>query len=382
MSIGFPFKFLGFPILLSLLTGCAGKAPEKPDPTVLKSLDSSLEISIVWKKVLGGNDSTGLRPAIYENFIIAAGSQGRIVRIENDGVITWDVDLGDDFSAGVGAGLRSVIIQKVSGVLVSLDLNTGAIRWETSLPGLSTSQPVVDSGLIFVKTNDSLLFAISEKDGSIVWRERGIDSEIGLRGTSPLIVDKGNVFVLWESGRLASYVANDGRMIWEKIVSTSRGRSPLSKLLDSLASPSIRNGLISTATSNGQITLTEQYRGSRLWRKDLDAFGGSLLAFNQVIAVETDGTISSFSLQTGDSLWSQKDLKYRNISAPGILHRYIVVTDFEGWVHFIDPRNGIITGRINIGNSSGRVAVENGLVEKTGFIQLLDGTVAKIKLGT
>ena len=369
--------FLGFSFVVS---GCGNNAPEKPTPNPLVIIDSPLELQVSWKKTLGGLDSTGLKPALFEGSVVAAGANGRVVKFGNDGEIIWATDLGETITSGVGKGNDYVVVQKLSGTVVNLDLKSGQIRWESNLLALSTSPPVVGGGLIFFKTNDGFLFAIDAIDGSTTWTEEGSDNEMGLRGNSPLTFDNGYLFVLWDSGRLATYLANDGRIIWERLVSRSISRSPLARLLNSLSSPSVRNGFVATATGNGQVTLTHQSSGDKLWSKDLDASGGALIAFNQVVAVETDGTISAFSLQTGDSLWSQNVLKNRDLSVLGIFDRYLTVTDLDGWLHLLDPRDGNIIARIKVGNAGARVPLQNIRSQRSGVVQLLNGTLAKIEL--
>lgn len=369
--------FLGFSFVVS---GCGNNAPEKPTPNPLVIIDSPLELQVSWKKTLGGLDSTGLKPALFQGSVVAAGANGRVVKFGNDGEIIWATDLGETITSGVGKGNDYVVVQKLSGTVVNLDLKSGQIRWESNLLALSTSPPVVGGGLIFFKTNDGFLFAIDAIDGSTTWTEEGSDNEMGLRGNSPLTFDNGYLFVLWDSGRLATYLANDGRIIWERLVSRSISRSPLARLLNSLSSPSVRNGFVATATGNGQVTLTHQSSGDKLWSKDLDASGGALIAFNQVVAVETDGTISAFSLQTGDSLWSQNVLKNRDLSVLGIFDRYLTVTDLDGWLHLLDPRDGNIIARIKVGNAGARVPLQNIRSQRSGVVQLLNGTLAKIEL--
>ena len=135
--------------------------------------------------------------------------------------------------------------------------------------------------------------------------------------------------MLWESGRIVAYQAESGRILWERQVAVSRGRSPLARIVDSKGAPSVRANLVATATRNAQVSLLDARNGQLIWSLDADAYPGALLAFNAVTVVETDGTISAYSAQSGESLWTNEALKYRGLSPPAIIADSIGVVDLK-----------------------------------------------------
>ena len=109
----------------------------------------------------------------------------------------------------------------------------------------------------------------------------------------------------------------------------------MTEIVDSGA-PSVRNNYVVTATRNGQVSLLDA-NGQLIWNLDSDAYPGALLAFNSVIVVGTDGMISAYSAQSGESLWSNAALKHRELSAPVVIDNFVAVVDLEGELHVLAP---------------------------------------------
>ena len=48
--------------------------------------------------------------------------------------------------------------------------------------------------------------------------------------------------------------------------------------------------------------------------------------------------------------WKQEGLLYRKLSAPAYFDGYVVVGDFEGYLHWLDPSTGAFVGRSRVGS--------------------------------
>ena len=114
-----------------------------------------------------------------------------------------------------------------------------------------------------------------------------------------------------------------------------------------------------------------------LWSAEANAYPGAVLAFNAVIAVETDGTVVAYSAQTGETLWAQTGLKFRELSPPAVADTAIAVVDLEGYVHLLNPADGALMGRVRVSSAKGQVApvmTAGGLL-----IQTVDGTLSLVE---
>ena len=363
--------------VLFALAGCSS-APEKPDPTPLERITERVELDDVESTSLGGGDQTGLSPAVDGEVIAAASAGGDVYLLNAELDELWDTDIDRSIVGGAALNGSSVYVTTADAVLVALSRDNGEVRFEVALPSNSTVPPIATDSLVFVKTQIGQLLALNATTGETVWFEEAQESGVGIRGGAPMTLAGDVLYVLWESGRIVTYQADTGRILWERQVAVSRGRSPLERIVDSKGAPSVRNNLVATATRNGQVSLLDARNGQLIWSLDSDAYPGALLAFNAVTVVETDGTISAYSAQSGESLWTTEALKYRELSPPVVIADSIGVVDLEGELHLLDPADGSIIGRLDVGGDKGKVApvaIGNGLL-----VQLLDGRLSRVEV--
>ncbi len=361
---------------LLLLVGCSS-APEKPDPTRLERIEARVSTIEVEQVNLGAGDETGLRPVVFEDQIAAAGGSGEVGVFDQMLTERWVVDLDRPIVGGVGFNGEAVFVVTADAELVGLNATDGSERFRVRLPSGSTTPPVADQDRVYVKTQIGRLMAFAQSNGDVLWVEETQESGIGIRGSAPMTLADGFLFVLWESGRLVTYQADNGRIAWERQVAVSRGRSPLERIVDSKGAPSVRNEVVATATRNGQVSVLDRSNGQIVWSVDSDAYPGALVAFNLVTVVETDGTVSGYQLQTGESVFSNEALKYRELSAPAIVGASIGVTDLEGVLHLLSPQTGELVGRLDTGSTKGKVAP----VTTSGgaLVQLMDGRLTLVE---
>ena len=363
--------------LFLFFIGCSN-APEKPSPKPLKRTAELVGLDEIESVALGGGDRTGLMPAFKDGLIAAASASGDVYAFDTELNELWSIDLNRPVLAGVGISKTAVYVITEDATLVALSLADGDVIFEVPLPSNALVPPIATESLVFVKTQIGRLLALNPQTGRTVWIEEAQEPGIGIRGGSPMTLSGNTLFVLWESGRLIAYQIQTGRILWERQVAVARGRSPLERIVDSKGAPSVRNSLVATSTRNGQVSLRDSTSGQLIWSFDADAYPGTLLAFNAVTVIETDGTVSSFSTSSGELLWTTEELQYRELSPPSVIGDFIGVMDFEGKLHLLDPANGFIVGRLNVGSSKGIVAPLG--IKKGALIQLVDGNLSLVEL--
>ena len=58
-----------------------------------------------------------------------------------------------------------------------------------------------------------------------------------------------------------------------------------------------------------------------------------------IYRIQTDD-VWQLDQRNGASLWKQKELHHRKLTAPAVYESYVVVGDFEGYVHWLSTRMG------------------------------------------
>ncbi len=368
----------GLLAMLMVTTGCSS-TPDKAEPARLERISEEVSLVREGRVSLGGDDATGLKPAVTDSGIVAASADGEVVLLSQPDLDeVWSTDVDSAISAGVGASETTVFVVTSDARLIALSLDDGSLLFEKILPSAVTTPPQVDNDRVFVKTQSGRLMALSVLSGETVWIEEAQGSAVGIRGDAPMTLTENILWVLWETGRLVGYQADNGRVVFERQVAVSGGRSPLDRILDTKGAPSVSNDRLATATRNGQLSVLDLKNGQIAWSVEIDAYPGAVIGFNAVTAVETDGTISTYSLATGESLWSTDALKHRELSPPAVFGNTIAVVDFEGILHLLSPVDGRIIGRLDTGSAKGMVApvvADSGLL-----VQLIDGRLTWVSI--
>ncbi len=87
--------------------------------------------------------------------------------------------------------------------------------------------------------------------------------------------------------------------------------------------------------------------------------------FDAVVALDRNG---------GSQVWRQEALRLRDVTAPTRFGNALVVGDFEGYLHWLDPATGNFVAREHV--SGGRISAAPLVVGQNVYVQDDDGTVA------
>jgi len=79
----------------------------------------------------------------------------------------------------------------------------------------------------------------------------------------------------------------------------------------------------------------------------------SLSADSKAIYVtDADGIVWALDRKKGETLWQEEQLQRRKLSAPSVWGDYIVVGDYEGYLHVLSRETGELFGRERIDSSA------------------------------
>lgn len=65
---------------------------------------------------------------------------------------------------------------------------------------------------------------------------------------------------------------------------------------------------------------------------------------------DESGVVWALDQTSGAAAWKQEGLLYRRLSPPAYFGGYVVVGDFEGYLHWLDPSDGKIVARTRVGS--------------------------------
>ncbi len=347
-------------IFLSLsVTGCGwtdsffGGEDNSIPPTELEDIVKSVEIRSVWSEDVGvGLDDSfvSLQPALTESNIFTVDREGQVTSLGlGSGSVSWQVDLDMTITGGVGAGDGLLIVGNNRGEIIVLDADNGTVKWQKELSSVMLSAPLVQDNVIIVRTGDGRVFGLNAGNGNQIWvYDRGVPV-LTLRGnSSPLIGGRELIFTGFDSGKVAAVGIQHGRLLWEANASVPRGRSDLERLVDIDGNMVLIGRVLYVVTYQGRIVAIDALEGEILWAKEMSSYAGISANERYIYVTDSDSNLWSVDRVSGQMLWKQDKLAYRKLTAPVSIGEYVLVGDFEGYVHIISQQDGELIGREKI----------------------------------
>jgi outer membrane protein assembly factor BamB len=129
-----------------------------------------------------------------------------------DGKEVWQKDLKSALLSGpVLTEDGKLIIATMEGVVTAIDLDTQNVLWSTPTEGRIWSSPVLHEGVLYVGNASNKIFAISESDGSILWKN---DLGSPVLGGAAILPD--GVAFPTEAGNLVAWDFQGQQQLWSK----------------------------------------------------------------------------------------------------------------------------------------------------------------------
>lgn len=336
-------------VLLAACTLFKGSDP-KPKPTELAPNTALFGVQQAWSANIGSTAGLPLQVSVHGNEITLASSGGAVVRMDaSSGAVLWRASLPQGLAAGVGSdGRWSAVVTQNNQVAV---LDGGKVAWKRRLPAQSYTAPLVAGNRVFVLTADRAVAAFDAQSGAELWARPGAGEPLVLRQAGVLMA-AGDTLVAGIAGRLVGMDPNTGDTRWEATLANPRGANDVERLVEIVAPASrIQTNLCARAFQTS-VACFDFDSGKVLWAQKADGASGVSGDAEEVFGTESNGTVMAWSRVTGARTWSANSLRYRNLSAPLLLGRSVVVGDGMGLVHFLSREDGSPLNRMTTDGSA------------------------------
>ncbi|WP_394200626.1 outer membrane protein assembly factor BamB [Shewanella waksmanii] len=380
---------------IGLLSACSSSDVEEEVVSELTEIEATVFPEISWSTQVGegvGDYYSNLRPAVRYDKLYVADRFGEISAFdEATGDKLWSKDISSAFkdnllaknkgarlAAGVTVARDKVFIGGESGLFGALDAETGDTKWHVMAGGELLSAPTVGDDVVVVNTGSGNLEAFNIEDGEKLWTYETKLPTLTLRGTGSASFEAGGFFVGTADGKVAVVIKDNGQAAWEQAVYTPKGGNEFTRMADVDMQPLIIGENLFAVSYNGNLVSMELRSGRVVWSRKYSSFNELALSGLNLILVDDHSRIYAVDRRNGLESWSNSELTNRGLTAAAAYKDYIVVGDFEGYLHFLERSTGKIVGRIQV-DSSGLYS-QPLVVNDRIYIQTRGGKVVRITL--
>jgi outer membrane protein assembly factor BamB len=345
--------------LFLILYGCGSSPSPVLPPVELTALDNKINITRLWKVKAGEGVSEfylKLSPAVHDTKGYVVDYKGYLIVFNlTNGKVEWEKQLNTSVSAGLTYSDNKLLLGNSKGEVVVLDANNAEELWRAQLSSEILSAPVIAKGILVVKTVDGAVYGLNAENGKQLWVNDRSVPRLTLRGNSAAIINNDIVITASDSGKLSALTLADGKLLWETTISIPQGRNELERVIDLDVDPVISDDTVYTVGYQGRLAAVKISSGQLIWSRDFSSYSGLYVDAYRVYITDAEGQIWALNRYNGSTLWRQDKLLRRQLTAPAVQDDYVVVGDYDGYLHWIGREDGKLIARTRVNGSSAHI---------------------------
>jgi outer membrane protein assembly factor BamB len=315
-------------------------------PAELPEIRPTVSPRIVWRGDVGAAEKSSFSPAVAGSVVYAVGSSGQLAGFAAaSGQQSMRLEVGQRVSGGVGTTGAAVLLGTPKGEVLAFDAS-GKALWKAQLGGEVLAPPRVADGVVIARAGDGRIYGLNAADGKRLWLYQRSTPALTVRSHAGVTVQRGTVFAGFPGGRLVAIALANGNVIWESAVALPRGTTELERVADVASLPLVDETRACAVAFQGRIACFDVGTGSSMWGRDLSSVAGMSTDGRNFYVTDDKNAVVALDKTNGASLWRQDKLTGRRVSGSLVFGRYVVVGDFEGYLHFLQRDDGSFAGRI------------------------------------
>lgn len=334
--------------LVAALSACASGS-DSLKPADLGANPALLGVRAAWTSKIAPVDFPLQIKAVGQT-VALAGADGAVLSLDaRSGAVLWRTQVGAPIAAGVGSdGRFSAVVTRANELVV---LEADQVLWRAALTAQVFTAPLVAGERVFVLGGDRSVAAFDAKSGRKLWQQQRPGEALVLRQAG-ILTAVGNTLVVGLSGHLLGMNPLNGNTLWDATLAAPRGTNDIERLVDLVSGFSRQGNELCVRAFQTAVGCVDTLRGTVAWKRPAAGAVGLQGDDLQVYGVESDSRVLAWQRATGEPVWTSDRLRYRNLSAPLVLGRSLVVGDATGLVHFLSRADGTPLTRLSTDGSA------------------------------
>jgi len=386
-------------LLSSVLFSCSSTDDEQEGSAdivaELTDVSAKFNPKVLWENSVGDGSEdyfSRLKPIVAYNKVYSASRAGDVIAFdEKTGQQVWKIDLSDSkgersfwdnklsalLAGGPVAGLNKVFIGSENGKIYALEAETGKVVWQANIKGEVINAPAIESGIVVVNSASGIMKGLNAENGEELWKVEQDVPALTLRGISAPVIASGGVLVGTGKGDINVYLLDKGQQGWSAEIGEASGSTELERVIDVDSAPVVFGDKIYAVSSRGNLAAIELKSGRLLWKRQYSSYRQISIARNTIFLTNVRGHVYAIDRVNGIERWSNLALTNRGVTGPAVVEDYVVVGDFEGYLHWLDQETGEIVARHKVDGSG--IHATPTVVDNVLYSQSRDGDLQAIE---
>ncbi len=345
-----------------------GDKDDATGPAKLAEFGETARFEVRWHADLGDSGASLLQPALTRDAIYGASGDGTLTRLDRaTGKQVWRVETGIAISGGVGAGEGLVLVGSDKGEVQAYG-EDGKLRWKSKVSSEVLSAPQAAEGVVIVRSGDGRIAGLNAASGKREWLYERSTPALVVRSHAGVTLQRDAAFAGFAGGKLVAIRIRNGSVLWEVSVSQPRGATELERISDITSNPVADDEQVCAIAFQGRVACFDTAQGSPLWNRDIGSDKGMMLLRKYLYLSDAKGAVIALDKTSGSTIWKNEKLFLRNTATPYAMGNFVVVGDFEGYLHGLNREDGSFAARIKLDGSAIQAApieLDNGLLVQT-----------------
>ncbi len=344
--------------LIAVLAACS--STDKIKPAELAPNVVLQPVRAAWTAQIGAVNFP-LQPNVQGTTLTLAASDGTVAALDAlSGRDLWRVQVGAPIIAGVGSDGKTAAVVTSENDVVAIE--SGRVLWRQKLPAQAYTPPLVAGGRVFVVSADRSVTALDGASGRKLWTQPRPGDALVLKQSGVLLA-VGDTLVVGQSGHLLGLNPSNGSVRWDATIATARGTNDVERLIDLVGRVSRVGNVVCARAFQSTVGCVDATRGQVQWSKKSNGSVGVDGDEKLVIGAEADGKLVAWNRADGERVWSSELLMYRDLSAPLLVGKSMLVGDGTGLLHVLSRENASPLNRLATDGSA--ISVSPVLAGKT-----------------
>lgn len=259
-------------------------------------------------------------PVVAGEMVFAMDAAGNVSAHDNKDInkINWmsGVVANAKGTPSIGGGMAFdagvLYVTTGEGVVAAFEAASGKLLWRKDFAVSLRAAPRVSGDRLIIVTMDSHTYALSAKDGEVMWDHRGINETAGMMNSVSPVVYGDGVVIPYSSGEIFALSLENGRELWGETLLKNRTIKAYGVFSGIGGDPVVDGGMIFATSNSGVFAALSAVGGQHVWTQQFGSLNTPWLAGDDLFVLTTDNILLDLEKNTGKIRWLTQLEQYEN----------------------------------------------------------------------